>query len=120
MRDASSGIVTPGCAETIASACAARVPEPLRGPGGRPRRAGALVAFAAGAAAAVSVATLRGRPGPRPLPLGRPGLRPLPLGRPGLRPLPGGRPGPRRAGLAVIVEVGPPTPSKAEAAASRR
>src|SRR5277367_6836715 len=96
---ASSGIVMPGCPCTKAYASAARVPLPLRRParrflpGGRPGflRAG-FVAVAVAAAARLRLTE------------------------------PFGRPGPRRRGLAVAVAAAfdPPTPSSAEAAASRR
>src|ERR1700689_836923 len=72
MRAASSGIVMPGCACTKESACAARVPLPLRRPALRrapPRFAGAAGAAAAAAAAGAALAVLvlepLGRPGPR-------------------------------------------------------
>src|ERR1700691_107687 len=107
MRAASSGIVIPGCACTKDSACAARVPLPLRRPALRlvpPRlagAAGAACAGAAGAALAVRVLELLGRPGPR---------RPVALRAAGA------------AGAADLAAAGedPPTPSSAEAAASSR
>src|SRR5438445_6251049 len=91
---ASSGIVIPGWPCTKESACAARVPLPLRRParrlpGGRPGLRLALVAVAAAPAALARVREPRGRPGPR------------------------------RRGVALAAPE-PRTPARAEAAASRR
>src|SRR5271154_4946493 len=92
---ASSGMVIPACPCTNNSASEARVPLPLRLPARRPA--------------------------------GRPGLR---LASVGLAlvalPEPRGRPGPRRRGAAVVAvaldgaALDPPTPARADAAASRR
>src|SRR5580700_4391680 len=117
---ASSGMVIPGCPCTNDSACAARVPLPLRRPARRRPVAGAAV---------VAAAAL-GRPGGRPtfLVLGlptflRPGGRPRFLAPAAtvavLLTEPRGRPGPRRRGAAAAAGA-PPIPSSAEAAATRR
>src|SRR6185312_16581788 len=98
-------MVMPGCCWTKDSACAARVPLPLRRPAlrrGPPRLAGAAVAVAAGAAAFLAVLEPLGRPGPR---------RPPAF-------LAGAAAG-AALDLAAVAEA-PPTPSSAEAAASRR
>src|SRR5204862_1205937 len=89
---ASSGMVIPGWPCTKESACAARVPLPLRRParrlpGGRP---GLRLAFVV-----VRVALER-------------------------LTEPFGRPGRRRRVMVVALEAEPPTPASAEAAASRR
>src|SRR5580704_2278308 len=98
-------MVMPGCACTNESAWAARVPLPLRRPALRlpPRLAGAagvaVAAAAAGAAFVVRVLEPLGRPGPR---------------RPGTLRATGAAEDP----LAAAAD--PPTPSSAEAAASKR
>jgi hypothetical protein len=119
-------MVMPGCPCTNDSACAARVPLPLRRPARR-----FVGAAAVPEAAAVAGAALVVLPAGRPtfLPFGRPTF----LGRPGGRPRflagavaaaflpdPGGRPGPRRRGAAAVAVDPPPIPSSAEAAASNR
>src|ERR1039458_9937285 len=94
---ASSGMVMPGCPCTKDRASAARVPLPLRRPARR----------------------LAGRPGLRAA-LGAAGVALARLAEPR------GRPGPRRrvtAGAAAVLApeaVDPPTPARADAAASRR
>src|ERR1700677_2001069 len=107
---ASSGIVMPGCPATNDSACAERVPLPLRRPARR-----FVVVGAAAAAAGAGAAALLVEPGARPTFVGRPTFW-RPGGRPRfwagaatavavfLRPDPGGRP--RRRGAAVAAGVG--------------
>src|ERR1700685_1704393 len=95
---ASSGIVMPGWPCTNELASAARVPLPLRRPARR--LAGRPGLRAASGAATVAVATAAFLRVPDPF----------------------GRPGPRRrvATVVELEEVDPPTPARADAAASRR
>src|ERR1700681_4697971 len=91
---ASSGIVMPGCPWTNENAWSALVPLPLRRPARRRAfgRAGFRVVFADAGAVRVRLTDPRGRPGPR-----------------------------RRGALvAAPAADDPPTPARAEAAASRR
>src|ERR1700728_1063935 len=85
---ASSGIVMPGCPVTNDSACAARVPLPLRRPA---RRGEAAVAVLAAGVAVLAAAALGGRPRRAPV------VRLLE---------PRGRPGPRLAGAAAVAAAG--------------
>ncbi len=117
-------MVIPGCPCTNDSACAARVPLPLRRPARRFVGAAAVAVVAAGAALVVLPA---GRPTflvlGRPTFLGRPGGRPRFLvgtAAAAFLPEPGGRPGPRRRGADTVAVDPPPIPSSAEAAASNR